>query len=635
MNKSKFETSSDDSFNDDTIQTINSTNTYIKKKINTSPITINNLPNILNINMNKVQTYFSNNDENIMKEALKNYCIQQNSSKIISNNNNINKSPNHKNHKSKSIKLESKDFAINGREPFSTIKTSYKIKAKNFDYDTETDSNEEDFSEKIPIVNHNNITSMTLSNSSSKNSSFINLDLTKNNNKKLNNTDIENLDIIIPKDTINFENLLIFEKLYEDLIKDVELNKMEIYQNKLSIIEDFFTLINDENNIKFFKNFNLYSEINNSIQKNVKDFLIQQILFFYILLLISLIKKEKDFYLSGIKNLTFIYHQNLLCVIFICILKIDEKNNEDESFKKCIKKIDENKIWLNKNNFKSIMNKNNKSSKSILKNCINFIKIYFDNQILNSKNEKNENNNNIENEDDSINYIETNINLINAYLKSFKKQKIENIIHDLKTSPSIIKLFEKTKYLNQMDNDILLSSLNLKIPFLPEIKNNFQYTLVLDLDETLVHYIEDEESAYIQVRPGAEDFIFDLSLYFEIVIFTAALQKYADLAIDGLDPNNKVSYRLYRQHTMCVGNGNIKDLNKLGRDLKKTIIIDNSSENFSLQPKNGLHIKDFIGDENDNELDCLKEDLINMIKNNPDDIRDCLSEIQKKMDNRL
>ena len=67
-----------------------------------------------------------------MKEALKNYCIQQNSSKIISNNNNNNNknSPNHKNHKSKSIKLESKDFAINGREPFSTIKTSYKIKEK-------------------------------------------------------------------------------------------------------------------------------------------------------------------------------------------------------------------------------------------------------------------------------------------------------------------------------------------------------------------------------------------------------------------------------------------------------------------------------------------------------------------------
>ena len=171
-------------------------------------------------------------------------------------------------------------------------------------------------------------------------------------------------------------------------------------------------------------------------------------------------------------------------------------------------------------------------------------------------------------------------------------------------------------------------------PFLKPINPKYEYSLVLDLDETLVHYLEDEENAYIQIRPGAEDFIVDLSNYFELIIFTAALQNYADLAIDGLDPNQKISYRLYRNHTIKVGDVNFKDLSKLGRDLKKIIILENNAENFGLQPKNGLKIKDFEGDENDEELDYLKDDLINLIKNHPEDIRDYLPKIQDEMNKR-
>ena len=61
----------------------------------------------------------------------------------------------------------------------------------------------------------------------------------------------------------------------------------------------------------------------------------------------------------------------------------------------------------------------------------------------------------------------------------------------------------------------------------------------------------------------------------EIVIFTAALQKYADLVINSIDPNRVISYRLYRQHTISIGNSNVKDLAKLGRDLRRVIIVDN------------------------------------------------------------
>ena len=57
-------------------------------------------------------------------------------------------------------------------------------------------------------------------------------------------------------------------------------------------------------------------------------------------------------------------------------------------------------------------------------------------------------------------------------------------------------------------------------------------------------------------------------------------------------------------------------------------------ENFSLQPKNGLNIIDFEGNEYDDELNYLKEDLIKLVKLNPDDIRLYLKDIQINMDKR-
>ena len=59
-------------------------------------------------------------------------------------------------------------------------------------------------------------------------------------------------------------------------------------------------------------------------------------------------------------------------------------------------------------------------------------------------------------------------------------------------------------------------------PFLsPKIDKKM--TLVLDLDETLIHYVEKGEEGSFQIRPFANVFLEALSKHFEIVIFTAAL----------------------------------------------------------------------------------------------------------------
>ena len=182
---------------------------------------------------------------------------------------------------------------------------------------------------------------------------------------------------------------------------------------------------------------------------------------------------------------------------------------------------------------------------------------------------------------------------------------------------------------------ILIEKNKVKPPFLPPLDSKkYTYTLVLDLDETLVHYIEEESRAYVQVRPYADYFLNEMSKYFELVIFTAAAEDYADIVLNELDKNKVINYKLYRKHTEQINGVFIKDLGKLGRDLSKTLIVDNNKDNFSLQPENGLHICSFIGDQNDDELYSLSGDLMKIIETKKKDIRPIVKEISIIMKKR-
>lgn len=132
------------------------------------------------------------------------------------------------------------------------------------------------------------------------------------------------------------------------------------------------------------------------------------------------------------------------------------------------------------------------------------------------------------------------------------------------------------------------------------------YTLVLDLDETLVHHSVVDGSSRVAFRPGVADFLRSTSLLgFELVIYTAATQNYADACIDMVDPNRLIHHRLYRQHALPWGPLFVKDLSRIGRDLCHTLIIDNIRDNFMLQPHNGIYIYTWIDDPNDTALPDL------------------------------
>ena len=166
-----------------------------------------------------------------------------------------------------------------------------------------------------------------------------------------------------------------------------------------------------------------------------------------------------------------------------------------------------------------------------------------------------------------------------------------------------------------IDTDMQLKTMDtepeapIEIPYLPPKADYMpEYTLVLDLDETLIHQTESEQ---LLIRPKCREFLAAVSKHYEVVIFTAALKEYADCILDQLDPEQKlIQHRLYRSHTTYENDIYIKDLENLGRSLKKTFIVDNSPENFKLQKANGIQIESWYGNKLDQELSKLQTMLI-------------------------
>jgi len=145
----------------------------------------------------------------------------------------------------------------------------------------------------------------------------------------------------------------------------------------------------------------------------------------------------------------------------------------------------------------------------------------------------------------------------------------------------------------------------------PKTRRAPRITLVLDLDETLVHssleeycstsptsdhnaaeidftfpvhFNNQEHKVNVRRRPGLDAFMQEVAKKFEVIVFTASQRVYAEQLLNILDPQRcLIRHRVFRDSCVCVDGNYLKDLTVLGRDMRHTVIVDNSPQAFGFQ----------------------------------------------------
>lgn len=225
--------------------------------------------------------------------------------------------------------------------------------------------------------------------------------------------------------------------------------------------------------------------------------------------------------------------------------------------------------------------------------------------------------------DDRVENDAVNFSSDDSYILSQKSKNVEvsfdsdeNEIHKVHMLQSL----QALQYLNTIEIPSL-KVLKDKMVFLPKKKNK-KKTLIFDMDETLIHWVDsieddnpqfiikvpidgEEVEAGINVRPYALEWLEAVNQRFEVIVFTASHQTYADAVLDFLDPDHElIKRRLYRDSCYETEEGvYIKDLRIFAnRKLEDLIIVDNAVYSFGFQLNNGIPIIPFYEDPNDEEL---------------------------------
>ena len=438
----------------------------------------------------------------------------------------------------------------------------------------------------------------------------------------------ENKENVNIGNSINIDDLIKFDEKINNLINSIN-NKICI-----NISNECLELIN------YFYNSSLYDELEILFKNHQCQLIIHKSIIFIIFnaILAYYISYDKSFLNTCIDYLAIIININHKSYLLLCE-NISNKLNISNEKLNLILKNNSYHIELTDKDFTKYLTAR---KYTISKDKINFIheikyysfliQKYVKVLLKNLTNDIDK-----ENDNNSINDQKEELLKIFNNIKSISFKEINDLFH------------QKIKYNIEYNTNTSKISNNLLkyVPINPNIKPPYiktkltkKFSLVLDLDETLIsldrYKSNDSGKGILKFRPGLLKFLKKIKKFYEVVVFTSGTKEYADQIIDVIESEEKFfDFRLCRDHTLYYNNEFIKDLSRIGRPLDKIIIVDNLPQNFRLQKENGIEIKPFFGDDNnDNALEHLGN-ILKKIVNRFNDSRNGILEYKSDIKNKV
>ena len=400
-------------------------------------------------------------------------------------------------------------------------------------------------------------------------------------------------------------------------ISYLELNYIIILLEKIKDIFD--SLLSKENKnftikycfefINFIYNYNIDNYISNAII-NLIDVESRKIfnnyILFSIVVIYDLISKENELF----NNLKILIKENIKLIYTNIIIIINYARNNI---------VSQNNMFLDK--IVDNMNSKYKSNKELYIDDDEYLLIKKNfNSKLSPEDKLNYNLNFIiKNLHTIINNIKKseNYNVFMQIFKNINKISLENIYDLYMNNIYQINIINSTLTTSSKINTYKHTTIIPK----KNIVSNKLYTLLISLDETLIYFKIDKKNknknnkGIIQLRPWLIEFFNEIKPFYEIIAFSNGDKKYTDLIINSID-KNKIFFdnKLYRDHCVIINNDFVKDINILGKDISKIVIVDNIIQNYRMNIENGINIKSFYGEVNDKILVELGKILVGIAK---------------------
>ncbi|KAG8348802.1 putative NLI interacting factor like phosphatase [Trypanosoma vivax] len=123
----------------------------------------------------------------------------------------------------------------------------------------------------------------------------------------------------------------------------------------------------------------------------------------------------------------------------------------------------------------------------------------------------------------------------------------------------------------------------------PALEGDTRYTLVLDLDETVVYAREGP----LYARAYLKELLHFIKKNFEVIVWTAGEKEYAKSILEEINVDNTIKHLIYRHKSWFTNHDYTKDLKKLGRNIDYVLIVENSPDCVRTNPQNSILVEDF------------------------------------------